>query len=802
MNYRFSLLICLLCVTIRPVFAQNLDAALGKLGANPPEKLYIQYDKEYYVSGETIFFKAYLLRDGKPSGISNNLFLQLTDVNGAVVANKKFPVLGAVAKGTIDIPDSLPQGNYYIRALTPYMLNDDAAFMYRKNIFVFRPGSASSTSSANQVVSVQFFPESGELVDGILTAVAFKSVDQDGIPVDVTGVIRTSDGTTIAPFNSYHDGIGKVSFKPQAGKSYIADVETKAGKRTYNLPEVKPSGINLKITDEKGGKKFQILRSEKDKAMFNKIRLVAVMNNQVVNDYDISFEDYPSIIGHLLTDSLPSGILHLTLFNNDGIPIAERLSFVNNHEYASGVNVNAKFINTKRSANAIELNFDEAIQRSCSVAVTDASGGSFNDQDNIWSRFLLTSDLKGYVYNPAWYFENGSDSAKQALDNLMLTHGWTRFSWTKILSDQFKANEISIKDEPFLSVSGRVMDEKNKEALTGGQLNIYLEAEDSSSLNYEVPVDGSGYFHLDSVLFYGNGKLYYAYVDPKGKVKNAIVVLDAHPLTNNAAIIPQNFFASMIRQHAERVQAKSDIDTRYNYVKSRLDEVKELERVTVQSKSNKKPEDIVNEKYTNGVFRSPGKVNLDNINEPSNDRSMNAVDYIKNRIPQVEIQGGKFVNRKNVSLMSGQKWPIGVFINEVPSDIFQLRLLRTQDIALVKFYEAGFVGVGSSFPGGALAVYTKEKDKNEEKPEKLSFVDYQGYSIIKQFYQPDYNNPNLKPPSDNRTTLYWNPDIYTDAESKTMKLDFFNNDFSKRIKVVVEGFDANGKLVHVEKFLE
>jgi hypothetical protein len=273
-------------------------------------------------------------------------------------------------------------------------------------------------------------------------------------------------------------------------------------------------------------------------------------------------------------------------------------------------------------------------------------------------------------------------------------------------------------------------------------------------------------------------------------------------LTNNAAIIPQNFFASMIRQHAERVQAKSDIDTRYNYVKSRLDEVKELERVTVQSKSNKKPEDIVNEKYTNGVFRSPGKVNLDNINEPSNDRSMNAVDYIKNRIPQVEIQGGKFVNRKNVSLMSGQKWPIGVFINEVPSDIFQLRLLRTQDIALVKFYEAGFVGVGSSFPGGALAVYTKEKDKNEEKPEKLSFVDYQGYSIIKQFYQPDYNNPNLKPASDNRTTLYWNPDIYTDAESKTMKLDFFNNDFSKRIKVVVEGFDANGKLVHVEKILE
>jgi hypothetical protein len=768
MIYRISIFFILFIgISFRPG-AQNVEQALGKLAAIAGEKIYIHYDKEYYVAGETIFFKAYLYSDNRPSGESNNLFVQLVNKDGGIVANKKFPVVSAVSKGTIDIPDSLPQGNYFVRAVTPIMMNQDESFIYKKNIFVFRPGSSPATTNASQTISLKFFPESGDLVDGIVTAVAFKSVDQYGIPVDISGIIRTEDGTTIAPFKSIHDGIGKVNFKPQAGKKYIAEVETVAGKRTYNLPEVKASGINLKITDEKGGKKFQLSRSEKDKRLYDKIRLVAEINNHVVNDYDIAFEEYPSIIGHLLTDSLPSGILHLTVFNNDGLPIAERLTFVNNREYVSNATVEGKFIDTKRAANSIELNFSEAIQRSCSVSVTDASGGSFNDKDNIWSRFLLTSDLKGYVYNPSWYFENNNDSTKLALDNLMLTHGWSRFNWTKILAGELPSNKII--DEPLLVFTGHVTDPKSKANLSGGKINFYLEADDSTSYTYEAPVDATGYFQMDSLVFFGKGTFYYSYTDNKEKTKPALIVVDEHPLNKYAATIPAGMLNEAVVYGAQKLKGTGEIDLRYNYVKSRLDQVKELENVTVESKTSKRPEEIVNEKYTTGVFRSPAKVNIDNINQPANDKSMNAVDYIKNRVQQIDIQGNNFVNRKNFSLMSGQKWLIGIFINEVPADINQLRQYRSQDIALVKFYEAGFVGVGSTYPGGAVAVYTKEKDKNQEKPEKLEFVEFPGYSVIKEFYAPDYKKPEVKPLTDNRTTLYWNPDIFTDAESKQLSL--------------------------------
>ncbi len=782
--------------------AQKIEPALNTMVTQfQPEKVYIHYDKEYYVAGETMWFKAYLYSNGKPSGSSNNFFVQLTDSKGNIVATKKYPVFGAMAKGNIDLPDSLPQGNYYLRALTPGMLNYEEDFIYKKNIFIFRPGAA-SVAKVTPNVSLKFFPESGNMVDGILTVVGFKAVDQSGIPVEVNGVIRLEDGTTIASFKSYHDGIGKVQFKPQGGKKYLAEVETEAGKRTYPLPEVLGSGLTLKIQDEKGGKKFQLSRSEKDKARFANLLVVADINSQLVYQQEISFEDYPSVIGHLVTDSLPSGILHFTVFDNNGAPLAERLCFVDNGEYrAKGDIAVIKAGTTKRAENTVELNFPEAIQRSCSVAVIDLSSAGSGDKEDIYSRFLLTSDLKGYIYNPAWYFENQNDSTKQGLDNLMLTHGWSRFNWTKILAGSFP--ELTYKDHEMIRVTGKVMDEKDKDLLAGGTINFYVEGEDSTSQNLEAKVGADGQFAMDSVAFSGKAKLFYAYTDRQGKAKPSKVHLNEDLLDKRIEMVPAGIAGSGISKSAAAItQSKEEIDSRYRYTKSKLDDVKELEKVVVDAKSTKRPLDVVNEKYTTGVFREPGKVNLDNINDPANDKSMNVVDYIKNRIQQVEIQNGRFVNRKNISLMSGQKWIIGLFLNETPTDMLQLKILRVDQVALVKFYEAGFVGSGSGSPGGAIAVYTKEQFVETKQPDKLEYVEYKGYSITREFYNPDYNGIDAKrTTADNRTTLYWNPNVYTDTETRSVKLSFFNNDFSKKFKVVVEGFDAAGRLIHQEKVI-
>jgi hypothetical protein len=430
------------------------------------------------------------------------------------------------------------------------------------------------------------------------------------------------------------------------------------------------------------------------KTLLDNLLLVAEINNHIVYENEIVFDEYPSVIGHLLTDSLPSGILHFSVFNKDGMPLAERLSFVDNGEYRGAAEIGVtKASAEKRAENSFEISFPNAIQRSCSVAVIDLPGTGLNDNDNIWSRFLLTSDLKGYVYNPAWYFENQNDTVKQALDNLMLTHGWSRFNWKKILNNEFPEKKYS--DPGMISLSGSVKDEKTNELLPGGKLNILLETDDSTSQTFEVVVDAKGGFKMDSLVFLGKANLFYAYTGSNDKQRAAVAFVNEDPMKKIISFVPQDIARNNIERSAAAIQNKREIDTRYQYVKSRLEEEKELERVTIKAQSAKKPFDIVNEKYTTGVFRTPGKVNLDNINEPANDKSLNVVDYIKNSIQQIEIQGGGFVNRKNFSLMSGQKWSVGIFLNEEPANISQLRILRVQDVALIKFYEAGFVGVGS-----------------------------------------------------------------------------------------------------------
>lgn len=793
-NTRLILLLLLLCSTGIKGITQKRDSLLAVLAAQfPAEKIFIHYDKENYIAGENIWFKAYFSSNGLPSGISSNFYIRLADDKGRTIAEKKYPVTGAAAKGNIDLPDSLPQGNYYFIATTAGMLTYGSDFIYRKNIYIYNPSTAGKITATPQSIKIQFFPESGNLVDGLLTVVAFKATDAGGNPVEVNGVIRNEEGTTIASFKSYHDGIGRVQFKPQLSRKYKAEVEYNGNLHSFNLPEVISSGINLKIQYEPGGIAFTVSRSVKDKSDFQNITLVGVMNNQVVNETDIEFENYMSVKGHVLTDSLPSGILHFTVFDKEGLPLAERLSFVNNREYISAGKFNTgKYDSAKRAMNSFDIDFHVPIQRSLSVAVTDASPGSNSEnKENIWSAFLLSGDLKGYIHNPAWYFERTGDTAALAMDNLMLTHGWVRFTWKELLTGNLKVKKTN---EPYLlSVAGVVNDEQDKQHVSGGKLSIYQENEDSTSQSYEIPVAQDGRFEIDSAAFNGKANFFYVYSNPQGIQKP--VKVHTEPITREISLtddaVHLHFYPDNLSKAAKE---------QYEWMSNR-EKIKELANITVESKTAKKPFEVVNEKYTTGVFRAPGKINLDNINLPANDKSLNVMDWIRNSITHVELQGNRFVSRKNFSLGTGQKWAVGVFIDEAPADASQLRSLRVDEIALVKYYEAGFVGVGSGSPGGAIAVYTKKKD-NSQQADKLEYFTSNGYAIVKEFYNPDYsNNGNNSQITDRRRTLYWSPDVFTDSDTKTVTIRFYNNDVSKKFRVILEGFDVNGKLVHIEKIL-
>lgn len=820
------------------------DSVLNTLAAKyPVEKVYIHYDKTYYVAGETIWFKAYLYSDGHPSLLSDNFYLQVLNREGAIIATRKYPVKGATVAGDVQLPDSLAQGYYTIRALTPWMLANSGNLLYAKDIYIFnpsRPGKPQTAAPNLPPLSLRFFPESGYLADGILSVTAFEAIDSSGAPVAITGTIKMDDSVTITGFSTYHDGIGKVQFKPQGARKYVAVVEYKGQKLFFPLPEVKPSGINLKVDDEKGGKVFTLSRTRKDKEQYEQLLIIAESGNRIVYENEIRFEDYYSVKGHLLTDSMPSGILHFTVFNNRGMPLAERLTFVDNGEYRSNASIaiTQKGL-TPRAENIVQVSFTDAEQRSCSVSVLAADEEEYAADNNIITSLLLTGDLKGYIRNPAYYFSARTDSVKTALDNLMLVQGWSRYSWNTLLSGEWPQQKW--QDRYLISLHGTIADAKTKSPVSGGHLSLFLDSEDSLNQDFGVEVSKSGTFEIDSLLFRGKTKLFYGYTNANGKEQPVTIQFQQYPADLSQMQVP----ATLRSDGPSNIPFARHLSVVRQYASSSgsaLQETKELDPVVVKSSDVKKrPIDEVNEKYSTGVFTAMGRVNIDNINQPEVNKSLSVYDFIRKSIQQVAIINDNFIYRRGFSLfdpISGEKenrkqavvdslnglrgipafseravekpdfrepgknFIVAVFVNEHPTFANYLKTIRMDNVALVKFYEPGFIGAGGEDgPGGALAIYTKTEVVPDAKLDKLDHIVIDGYSVTREFYSPDYAKPQAENNPDTRTTLYWNPEIYTDRQSTQVNLRYFNNDKCQRMKLVFEGFDATGKLIHVESII-
>ncbi len=766
------------------------------------EKVYFHFDRPYYNAGDTAWFKAYLYKNRLPSAASTELFLQVQDMAGKIIGNRRYPVLGSTITGHIIFSDTLLSGYYAIKAISKTMAQSETGFFYEKNMFVFNASDIKRDTVLPSKVFLQFFPESGHLINRIRTQVAFKSTDENGNPLSVKGEIKTNDNRLISNFATLHDGIGRTSFTPHLTDTLFAEVTINDKKYNFPLPPVKASGINLKISTADSGRAFELTRSRTDMQLFDTLRFLVKMNNDTVFQNIISFGDDQVLTGFLKTNGLPSGILHFIVFNKEGMPLSERLSFLNNREYLLKPEISTMaFSPEKRASNSIEILFGDTTQRSLSISVTDADAQDFPDKENILSSLLLTSDLKGKVYNPSWYFNNDNELGRLAMDNLMLTHGWTRYNWIKPAAAEVSGSIVN--DDHFLiTISGTVKDQKKQEPLSTGSLSFQILSADSSVQFVEALVDENGKFKLDSMLFFGKVRIYYTYSNASGKKMPVNILLDSDAGEEYFNIMSKAKNGNNVYQPLQKELASSPGAGPGLPFESKF---KQLSTVFLKT-TIRRPVDRINEKYASPLFRSSGKMILDNINNPYNNRSLNVVNYVLTNIPSLAYDPGydALVNRKNFSLQSQRNWIVEFLVDESAVSLPMANSITMDRVAMIKFYEAGFVGVGTQTPGGALAVYLKKSDDEQPSivPSAQKYITYQGYEITKEFYEPQYASALSLPKSiDNRQTLYWSNVVSSGAGSEKVRINFNNNDFSKKLTCVVEGFDEKGKLIHIEKIL-
>ncbi len=781
-------------------YGQQIDSMLTTYAERfPKEKIHIHFDRSLYNKSETIWYKVYLLSGNELSTLSKNVYVEWYDTTGKMVKQTVAPLFQSTAKGSFDIPSDYAGNFIHVKAYTRWMLNDDTAFLYQRTLAVNNPaGNSRQKMIVTAQTKVETFPEGGFLVQGLAGRVAFKATNQFGTPVFIKGLLLNDKNKVLDTIKVRHDGMGIFPLIPQTGESYKltwTDENGNKGSTPVDIVKTEGTALSVSTTNEKAFVRIQ--RTANAAGNFRQLHLLVHMNQQLFYKVAINMTEKTVVTAPIPIDELPTGILQFSLFTSDWLPVAERIVFVNNHLHEFNARFSTPVVGLeKRARNIIEVYVTDTAFTNMSVAVTDAAVVP-PEQHTIFSDFLLSDEIKGNIYNPAYYFKSDADSITSNLDLVMLTNGWRRYDWDKI-----KAGILPIlpyaRETDFLKLTGKVYGVKSAYSNNPLQLNFILSAKDSSRQFFFAPVEKDGSFEQKGLFFYDTVKVFYNF---NGNNK----------LTEVTQVQVDN---GLLRYAPKKIQYGAK-DPRYDWSDSlaklkmnyffqeqeRLRKLKAaatLQEVVVKAKV-KDPLQVLEEKYATGLFSGGDGYAFD----LTNDKALGALDilgYLQGKVAGLQIAG----SGSQVSL----SWRGGtpdIYLNEMKADVSMVQSMAITDIALVKVFRPPFFGSIGGGSGGAIAIYTKKGADARKAPANSRGMESTilgGYTRFKEFYSPSYEKPTADFESDARTTLYWNPFVLTNKKSPRARLEFYNNDISKKLQVIMEGVNGDGKMIRVVKLLE
>jgi len=782
--------------------AQAFDSLLNIYEEDfPHEKIHIHFDKTMYNTGETIFYKLYVLSGVEWTSLSKNVYVSWYDNNGNYIKQTVAPLFQSSAKGSFEVPADY-KGNFLrAKAYTRWMLNDDSVFLYEKYISINNGVASKTKNSTIPKTRVDVFPEGGTFVQGLMHKIAFKATNNFGGPVFIKGFLVNDKNKVLDTLKVLHDGMGVFKLRPLEGEKYQLNWTDENGvKGTSPIAAASKEGAILKISMDNENAYAQVERTLGVPLNFKHMRLLVHQNQHLLYTVEFKGEERQVQKVALPIEELLTGVVQFTLFTKDWLPIAERIVMVNNRLHEFNANLNVGIANTnKRGKNVLEIIIKDTAATNMSISITDASV-VMPEQQTIYSDFLLSSDIKGKVYNPAYYFTSDADSVTAHLDLVMLTNGWRRFDWTKMKAGILPTLPYPRETES-MKLTGKFYGGALAKSTENLLLNVIIQGKDSTNKVLFVPVAKDGSFEDKSVFFYDTSRVYYS-INGKSKLENQTVVQFDNglikPTLSKIQIDPIGFQAYTTDSAA---RAKLNLFFAEQEKQRKLLASMTLEEVVVKSRV-KTPVQLLEEKYAKGLFSGRDGVSFDLTSDGMALGSIDALNFLQSRVPGLNIS---VVGSQPSATWRGSNTDF--YVNEVMTPIEQVQNINIGDIAFIKALRPPFFGSagGNGGSGGAIAIYTKRGSSNKGgnvNSKGMENVVLGGYSVFKEFFHPEYDKPTASFEADNRTTLYWNPYVLTNKRSPRVRLEFYNNDISKKLQIVLEGMNANGRLTRVVKYIE
>jgi hypothetical protein len=659
---------------------------------------------------------------------------------------------------------------------------------------VIEPGdrkTVPNTFSLNAVFAttdVQFFPEGGDLISGVRSKIAFKAVNPNGLGINISGVVTDNTGTEVASFTSQHAGMGIFALLPDGDKTYKTTVTFADGsKNTFDLPKVRPNGINLAVNNnDPDNLSIKIAtNAEYFKEYRNKGYYIVAQSGGVICYTALAALQSQVYTGTVAKSRFPTGILQVTLFAANGDPLSERVVFIQHNDALNlSLNTSLPSYGTKQK---VKMSFSAKngtlpVEGSFSVAVVDESEVLFDEdaETTILSSLLLTSDLRGYIEKPNYYFKKTDSKTLADLDVLMLTQGYRRFSYTDILADKYPPGKFL--PERGITVSGTL---RTNAGVPVNKGNVNLRLPDRGiSVNGLTNADGQ--FSFANVSIFDSSK----------------VVLSArnNPRSANLMLMTDASSTQPVTPNGNDPDEISNIDSALStYLinsKKQSENSHVLKEVVIKASKITAP---IHERYTtlNGLSDVADQVIT---TARLKECSFVLVDCIESLVFGLYHTDNKFYIKRDYD--AGNRKAVKFFVNGMDVDDNYLTSINPQDIEAVEVYlKDGPASVMRFYDCNGIVSITS-KPHVEETDNGLLLTSQsnevtitpKGFYKARIFYSPRYDTPQSKiGVTDLRNTIYWNPAIITDKNGSA-DFDYYTADGKGTYRAIIEGIDNDGNI--------
>ena len=769
----------------------------------PRESIFLHLNKSTYITGEELWFKGYIYDSHKniPFKATTNVQVRIYDSIGNEIKLKRFIASHGVTNGNFAIDSTYKSGTYYIKASTNWMRNFIEDKSHLQKITIYNNHIPKKKTRSQRTYDIQFLPEGGHLVADISNTVAVKVIDQFGNAIPFKkAILRDEFNYELGSFNSSLYGLSKFDFVPNKTIKYNAEFIFDNGDQiVVDLPKIDHEGIVLSV--KKYNEKQVSITLKTNDLTKSKIRdktfSVFIHRDGHAKRFEAKIPDHINYATFLMDiEEFYKGINIITLFDQE-TPISERLFFnakMNLNDSSASIYTN---LTKDRDSIVVTLNTSSK-RKNLSISVLPENTLSYHHKDNILSALYLKPYIKGSIENPSYYFKNFNKDKEAALDLLLLTQGWSTYSWENIFNNTpkerfpFKIGEV---------LKGRINVDLGKKE------KIYLHP--GSNFEGQIIAIKDNKFKLNGIFPKQGDTLKFSIITPRGKLKPAKMYI-TQDFTAPEIQIQETFLSQA--KISDKENTSSDIPSFYT-IKDAL----ELNEVVLIGQKKR-----VSESNTN--IPSFIRARVTEVDENTVVRARRFADIIRSNgyevIEELSFPDSSDIGRVKIrrrqqqsfrSLSNAFPSPL-VYLDGVQLFDFDLDILlglKTEDVESYYFDRIGTTA-GSRGSGGVIYINTRRNTfgdlptfhsrySNKKSVKVFSYTIPQGFETSKTFYNPKYTKYD-DTAFENFGVIHWEPNAITDQKGN-YSFTMFNYGV-ENISFFIEGMGEDGELFSIEKQIQ